>query len=81
MTHRFRFFKTSLFKETALINQELTKNSKKGVLLLYLGLLRLQPGNHRLKNHWNCVLPNSKMGEAYKGKKLEVYINCQELEL
>ena len=43
--------------------------------------LRLQPGIHRFEKHLNCVLPDYKMGKAHKGKKLQGYINCQELGL
>ena len=41
--------------------------------------LRLQPGIHRFEKHLNCVLPDYKMGETYKGKTFKVtvsYMNC-----
>ena len=80
--HRFRFLKTSPFKEMVLVNQEFQERrpgwNKNAFIWGWLGL---QPGWHRLKKHLNCVLPDDKMGEAYKGKKLQGYITCQELGL
>lgn len=43
------------------------------------GLLGLQPGRYRSKKHLTCVLPDYKIGEIYKGRKLQGYINRQEL--
>ena len=50
-------------------------------------LLGLQPGKHNSKEgggmgaHFICVSLDHKMGEAYKSKIPQGYINCQELGL
>ena len=63
----------------SLVNPNFSNRDLTEIKRRLLGFVRTAAGRYRFKKHLNCVPPDYKMEEAYKGKSCKAtvsYISC-----